>query len=93
MCAPCIGSRKDWPDLSFGAIQYSRIDLRHHAAPIGVFAQHEFDQLGARGERRQPEAAGRRRRQPRRIDRQIVQHGALASVGADARSRDAASFR
>ena len=37
-----------------------RIDLRHHAAPVGVFAQHELDELGARGERGEPEAARRR---------------------------------
>ena len=83
MCAPCIGSWNDWPDFSLRRDPVFRIDFGHHAAPVGGFAQHEFDELGARGERREPEAAARRRRKPRRIDRQIVEHGALAAVRRD----------
>ena len=62
-CAPCSGSRKLWPERSAGAIQCSGAISLHHAAPEGVLAQHELDQLGARGEGGQPEAAavGRQR--------------------------------
>ena len=52
----------------------SRLDLRHHAPPVGRLAQHELDELGARGEGGQPEAAGGGRRKARRIDRQMGQH-------------------
>ena len=62
-------------------------------APIGVLAQHEFDELGARGEGGEPEAAARRGRQPRRIDRQIVEHGSARFRPARWQSRDGASSR
>src|SRR3954451_5952918 len=50
------------------------IDFGYHAPPVGRLAQHELDELGARGEGRQPVAAARGLRQPRWIDGKVSKH-------------------
>ena len=56
-------------------------NLPQHVLAIAPLAQHHLDQPIARGEQRQPGTAARRRREPRRIGRQVGQDRLWRAAG------------
>ena len=59
------------------------IDFLHHAAPIGILAQHEFHELGASRECGQPISTVSRRAKARRINGKMFERRAPAAFRAD----------
>ena len=64
-----------------------RLDLLHHAPPVGVLAQHELDELGARGEGGEPEAAAAAGDEARGVDRQARRAPAAGRPSGDDRDQ------
>ena len=67
------------------------VDLVDHAPAIAIFAQHEFDELAARREQREPDRIVGAARQPARIGGKIFQHWRAARAGAGRNARQRAA--